>query len=422
LANLTNQVNDINPGIGPKVGSFDTGNGFGTRVFWVTAIPDRDLTVNLATGTAALHVRNDPEYDYDNFADSDQADWNFDRSAAHPHGFFNALVNFDVVWNGPVTQTDHVKDTANGFAGTFYQNDATVTWSASSTRPVGNSHFTFTSNPGNTATSNGTAFVQLGTEQNGIFFPSGASLQPDPVHPALTDLVVEGSSTGGVDINVLSVLNGRAIRVTIDGGHQHYQADFPAAAIARLLVNSGPGNNHIAVAPDVRAPALLFGDYGNDQIEASGGPSVLVGGEGDDHLVGGAANDLLIGGIGSDHLEGHAGSDILIAGTTNFDNNLLALRALLAEWSRPDESYLQRVANISGSTVNGVHPHGGENGDYFLSASTVQDDGVIDTLDGGAGLDWYFANLDGPGNNGITDRIRRLEPGEIVTHIAMPGP
>jgi len=82
LANLTNQVHDINPGVGPKVGKFDTGNGFGTRVFWVAQIPDSDVSVNPATGTAELHVRNDPEYDYNNFADSDQADWNYDQSPA----------------------------------------------------------------------------------------------------------------------------------------------------------------------------------------------------------------------------------------------------------------------------------------------------------------------------------------------------
>jgi hypothetical protein len=56
-------------------------------------------------------------------------------------------VSFDIVWNGPVMQRDEVKDTANGFAGTFSQNDARVTWSVSSTRPVGKSHFTFTWNP-----------------------------------------------------------------------------------------------------------------------------------------------------------------------------------------------------------------------------------------------------------------------------------
>jgi hypothetical protein len=416
LINLTNQIHDVNPGIGPKVGSFDTGNGFGSRVFWIAAIPDSDLTVDLATGTAHLHVENDPEYDYNNFADSDQADWNFDQSPAHPHGFFNALVDFDIVWNGPVTETDHVKDTANGFAGTFYQNDATVTWKVISQRPEGNGNFTFTSNAGNSSTSNGTGFVQLGMEQNGVYFPSGASLQTDPVNPALSELVVDGSSTGGVDIHVNAVHDGRDIRVQIDGAQQHYQNDFPAAGISRLLVQAGPGDNHIQVADNVHVPALLMGDYNNDHIDAGGGVSVLVGGEGDDHLEGGTVNDILIGGAGSDHLQSHAGDDILIPGTTDFDTNVPALFAIMNEWGRSDEPYLQRVANLSNGTVNGVSPNGtGLNGSNFLNASTVHDDGSGDLLEGGAGLDWYFANLDGTGNNGVLDRVKGRKPGEILT-------
>ncbi len=85
------------------------------------------------------------------------------------------------VWNGPVTRRVHVKDAANGFAGQFNENEATVTWSARST-----SGFRFTSKPGNFATSipevpgvNGVTaplnfFAQVGQERNGIFFPSGS--------------------------------------------------------------------------------------------------------------------------------------------------------------------------------------------------------------------------------------------------------
>jgi hypothetical protein len=400
--NLTNQIHDINPGLGPKVGSFDTGNRFGTRVFWIAAIPDSDLSVNLATGTAELKVQGLPEYDYNNFADSDQADWQYDQSPAHPHGFFNAMLNFDIVWNGPITETDHVKDTANGFAGTFYQNDATVTWSVSSNRPVGNGHFTFASDAGSIATSNGTGFVQLGTEQNGVFFPSGASLQPDPVNPSLTDLVVDGSSTGGVHIQVDAVHDGRDIRVKIDGANQRYQADFPTAAISRLIVNSGPGNNHIEVANDVRIPALLLGSYGNDHIEGGGGRTIIIGGQ------------------GSDHLEAGTGGSILIAGSTDFDRDVAALDSLLIEWARTDETYAQRVANLSNSAVNGVVPNGqGQNAGTYLTAATVHDDGAGNGLNGGPAQDWFFSNLDGSGNNGILDQVRGRKLDEILTSITM---
>ena len=113
------QIDDINPGFGPKVSDFDTGNGYGTRVFWVAEVPNSDLTVDPAAGTAELKVTDLAEYDYNNFPDSDSTDWQYDQSAAHPHGFYNATVSFDIKWNGPVTETDQVKDTANGFAGTF---------------------------------------------------------------------------------------------------------------------------------------------------------------------------------------------------------------------------------------------------------------------------------------------------------------
>jgi hypothetical protein len=268
---FSGQIHDINPGMGPKVGNFDTGNGYGTRVFWVAQVPDSDLTVNLAAGTAELKVTGLPEYDYNGFLDSDSTDWHFDQSAAHPHGFFNATLNFDMTWNGPVTETDHVTDAANGFAGTFYQNEATVSWHMDSDRPAGGGHFTFTGDPSNSANSNlivpGTAFLQLASEQNGVFFPSGASLQPDPVNHALTDLVVNGSSTGGVQIQLTSVHNGQDVRVQITGAGQSYQADFPAAAISHLIVNSGSGGNDIAIANDVRQPALLLGSFGNDHIK-----------------------------------------------------------------------------------------------------------------------------------------------------------
>jgi hypothetical protein len=403
---LSGQIHDVNPGLGPKVRSFDTGNGYGTRVFWVAQVPDSDLTVNPATGTAELNVTGLPEYDYNGFVDSDSTDWQFDQSAAHPHGFFNATLSFDIQWQGPVSEIDQIKDTANGFAGTFYQNDATVSWHLDSQRPAANGHFTFDGLASNAASSNlivpGTAFVQLATEQNGVFFPSGAALQADPLNPALTDLVVDGSSTGGVQIRVHAVHDSQDIRVNINGAHQDYQADFPAAAIARLIVNSGPGNNHITVADDVRLPTLLRGSFGNDHIEAGGGRSIIIGG------------------LGTDHLEAGSGGAILIPGTTDFDRSLLALDALLAEWARTDESYVQRVANLSDTMVNGVVPNGqGQNAGYLLNAATVHDDGAGNLLDGGSGLDWFFANLDGIGNNGLLDRVTGRQPFEVVTAITM---
>jgi hypothetical protein len=91
---------------------------------------------------------------------------------------------------------------ANGFAGVFAENQATVTWSETSA-----SGFTFTSKPGSFSTSvpevpgvNGVTaplnfFAQVGFERNGIFFAQGEShvnpatvsvngLAPSSIQPA----------------------------------------------------------------------------------------------------------------------------------------------------------------------------------------------------------------------------------------------
>jgi hypothetical protein len=419
LANFSNQIHDFNPGFGPAISQVDSGNGFGARVFWIAAIPDSDVTVNLAAGTAELHVHDLPEFDYNSFNDSDGPDWQHKQVDGYSHGYYDATVSFDVVWHGPVTNQVNVKDATAGFAGTFSQDYATVTWSASSTRPAGNANFTFTSNPGDFATSQafapGNYFVQLASERN-----ASALYENDPANPSLTDLVVGGNASSGDHIQVTSVKGGQAIRVQIDSQDFAYRGDFPSAGISRLIVYGAPGDNHIEVAQDVTLPAILVGGDGNDLIQAGGGPTVVVAGGGDDHLIGGAASNILIGGASSDHLESTTGSDILIAGTTYFDNNVPALIALMSEWSRSDESYLQRVANLSNSTVNGVSPNGsGLNGSDFLNASTVHDVGSGNLLEGGAGLDWYFANLDGIGNNGVLDTVTGRKPGEILTTITL---
>jgi hypothetical protein len=172
-----NFTHDINPGNGPMVSPVDSGNGFGKMVFWTAVIPDSDVQVNSLAGTARLHVRGLPELDYYS------PEGNGDLASLGPtwqSGYFDSTVSIDVVWNRPVTRLVNVRDAANGFAGIFAENQATVTWSVQSA-----SGFTFTSNPGDFSTSvpeipgvNGVTvplnfFAQVGFERNGIFFPQG---------------------------------------------------------------------------------------------------------------------------------------------------------------------------------------------------------------------------------------------------------
>jgi hypothetical protein len=150
----------------------DSGNGFGTRVFWTAVIPDSDFQIDPGAGTAALHVRDLQEVNY--YSPSGFAG-NISLGPDWQTAGVDSKVSFDVTWNGPVTRRISVKDPTYDFAGTFNElnnNNVTVKWSGSNA--LG---FTFTSDLGNLATSSallpGFFFAQIAQERNGRFFPGG---------------------------------------------------------------------------------------------------------------------------------------------------------------------------------------------------------------------------------------------------------
>jgi hypothetical protein len=167
-----------------------------------------------------------------------------------------------------------------------------------------------------------------------------------------------------------------------------------------VRLTGGAGNN-LLDASAFSGRAELDGGAGNDTLRAAQGASILLGGAGNDTLTGGAGNDVLIGGAGADALSGGDGDDLLIHGTTAYDASWPALEAILAEWRRADATYAQRVAHLRSG--------GGLNGGARLSAATVLDDLFRDTLQGGAGSDWYWLKL----APGVADALLGLEPGEV---------
>jgi Ca2+-binding RTX toxin-like protein len=142
---------------------------------------------------------------------------------------------------------------------------------------------------------------------------------------------------------------------------------------------------------------LLFGQTGNDQLFGESGNDIAVGGDGNDRLFGGTGRDLAIGGDGVDTLFGEAHDDILVAGPTIYDEDVTALQAILAEWTSSN-SYTTRVNNIRFG--------GGANGPFTLDEATVIDDGLIDTLWGNGGLDWFLF--------GSGDKVKDKTAGELV--------
>ena len=140
----------------------------------------------------------------------------------------------------------------------------------------------------------------------------------------------------------------------------------------------------------------------------------LIGGAGDDLLTGGKGRNLMIGGLGSDRLVGNANDDILISGFTAYDDNEVALQAILDEWTSA-RTYAERTANLLGSGA-GSSFASRLNGDFFLkSDDTVYDDNAKDTLTGCSGRDWFFANVSLNGDDATRkDEITDLSASEFA--------
>jgi hypothetical protein len=225
----------------------------------------------------------------------------------------------------------------------------------------------------------------IGSKLLTVSFVNGPTLsqQPDDLNPAQRKLVVTG--TAGND-EISFTQKDDEVKVEFTG--------FPNGTFqptGRIVANGLAGDDNISVGGGVGQSAWLYGGDGNDTLKGGGGNDILQGGAGNDTLTAGGGRDLLIGGAGSDQIDGKGGQDILISGTTQSDNNDQALLAILNEWSS-DRTYAQRVANIMG-TGSGATFDARLNGPYFLNSSTVSDDNAIDTLLGGGGTDFYFANL-----------------------------
>src|SRR2546421_232444 len=73
--------------------------------------------------------------------------------------------------------------------------------------------------------------------------------------------------------------------------------------------------------------------------------------------------------------------------STTHDADPAQLCSLLAEWSRTDKTYAQRITDLR----NG----GGLNGSVKLDDSSLIADAAVDTANGGGGNDLFFLNFTG---------------------------
>jgi hypothetical protein len=244
--------------------------------------------------------------------------------------------------------------------------------------------------------------------------PVNISVQPDPVDPALSALVIEGSPDGEA-ISVSGTADESMLFVTVNG-HDVFKGAAPGGVpFGHIFVNAGGGNDLVELTGGLSVPALVDGGDGGDGLDASASAAgaILIGGAGNDRIVGSKARDLLIGGQDHDTLSGGGDDDILIGGSTDHDQHAAALLAIMAEWEQADVSYATRVAHLVGGG-KGKNAGGGLNVPYLLNSSTVHDDGASDELEGGPGTDWFLVKTKGvTAKDTILDKVR----GETATQI-----
>lgn len=180
-----------------------------------------------------------------------------------------------------------------------------------------------------------------------------------------------GGTTGNDKIRITPSSTAGSVDVKIDN---QLIGTYALGTDDRIVVYAQAGDDDVIVAGSITNDAWLFGGDGNDKLKGGKGNDVIVGGGGNDLLKGRAGRDLMIGGDGADRMVGNKDEDILIAAYTTIDNDLVALQAIMDEWTKPDP-FENRVPVVSA-----------------LLDGKVIDDGHADVMTGGQGLDWFVWN------------------------------
>jgi hypothetical protein len=260
-----------------------------------------------------------------------------------------------------VTGPNHGSLTLDANGGFLYQPDSTF---------AGVDTFSYSVSDGHGGVTSAVATINVAAANNGSI-------------STITDTCLEGTAlliVGTTDNDTIVVAPGSTsatLHVTING-----VTSTVATPTGRIIVMARSGDDNVQVEGSIAQMCWLYGEAGDDRLNAGAGGSLLIGGDGNDQLLGGNGRDVMIGGQGADRLIGNANDDILIAGFTTKDERDSASHEefwceVLHEWNRAD-SFTTRVSNLSTTLLPVVRD------DYFADE--------IDFLNGGAGDDWLIFN------------------------------
>jgi Ca2+-binding RTX toxin-like protein len=204
--------------------------------------------------------------------------------------------------------------------------------------------------------------------------------------------------------------------VTRSGSSPQKPATFSASQVSSIQVDLGDGNDSFTAGPGVQAVYVnggagndsisggdgndtLTGAAGKDRIDGNGGDDRINGGKGNDVITGGDGDDRLYGDDGSDKLFGMAGVDRLFGGTGNdylsggSSNDKIYGEAGNDSIDGDGQNDLLNGGDgndtINGGPGNDEIVGGAGNDSLFGNAGNDtfdSVDGLVDTLDGGAGI------------------------------------
>lgn len=241
---------------------------------------------------------------------------------------------------------------------------------------VGDDEFLYTISDGRGGTDDAMVRVTVSPR------PDSVTLETDPWFPTQKALIVRGTS--GDDQILFRRFGTYYVEVMVNGANR---GRFLLSAVYRVVARGRGGNDLIEIANNVPKRAQFEGDAGNDTLRGAAGRDVLLGGDGDDALYGGPGLDVIVGGNGADLINGSDPAivsndgDLLIAGTTAHDSTDIAWKAISAEWFS-GRTYAARMIRLKNGLYNLPR----------LDATTVFADSSNDTLVGGKGVDWFFAD------------------------------
>jgi hypothetical protein len=232
--------------------------------------------------------------------------------------------------------------------------------------------------------------------------------------------VVPATIAAGSGNDTFQFFTGSGLTGSLDGGGGANTLDYSQYAgniLVDLLLGSAT-----AVGGGIAHIQQVNGSQGNDLIVGDASPSKLTGG---------TARNILIGGAGQSTLDASRGTsdNILIGGTTDWDTNLAALEAILAEWDRTDLGFNDRRSDLlNGANGQCLAPLNVVNGQLILltpatnrtsSNGTVHANAFADTLIGSTASDpatgkrvhnWFLYSLNDVIENDLnsSDRKHRI--------------